>query len=149
MRPIRFHRTAVFRLALAYAVLFGSSSLILLGFVYWATSAYVARQTDEIITTDLASVVDGFRAGGRSTVARAIDERVSQDWQADRIYLLADATYQRLAGNLERWPQAQAGTDGWLDFPLVRPGGDPAEPNRIRARCSDRPGAERLPVAKA
>jgi signal transduction histidine kinase len=148
MRPTRVHRTAVFRLALGYAVLFGTSSLILLGFIYWATSAYVARQADEVITTDLASIADRLRAGGTDTLARAIDERVRQDWQADRIYLLADAAYRRLAGNLERWPQAQVGTDGWLEFTLMRPGGDPAEPDRIRARRVDLPGGQHLLVGR-
>jgi signal transduction histidine kinase len=148
VRPIRFHRTAVFRLALAYVVLFSSSSLILLGFIYWATSAYVARQTDDIITTDLASIADRFREGGTNAVTRTIDERVSQDWQADRIYLLADSSYRRLAGNLERWPDTAPGADGWLDFGLVRPGGDPAEPDRIRARRVDLPNGQHLLVGR-
>jgi signal transduction histidine kinase len=148
VRPTRFHRTAVFRLALAYVVLFGSSSLILLGFIYWATSAYVALQTDEIITTDLASIADRFREGGTNAVVRAIDGRISQDWQADRLYLLTDASYRRLAGNLERWPQAKPGTDGWLDFGLIRPGGDPAEADRIRAKRIDLPNGQHLLVGR-
>ena len=148
MRPIRFHRTAVFRLALAYIALFGSSSLILLGFVYWATDAFVARQTDDIITTDLASIADRFREEGTDAVARAIDSRVSQDWQGDRIYLLTDAHYRRLAGNLERWPQAQTWADRWIDFDLVLPGGDAAEPDRIRAKRVDLPNGQHLLVGR-
>ncbi len=148
MKPIRFHRTALFRLALTYVVLFSGSSLVLLAFIYWATSTYVARQTDDIITSDLTSIAAQFREGGTSAVERAIAQRLSQDWQADRVYLLADAGYHRLAGNVARWPEARPGADGWLSFPLVGANSDPAEPDRVRAKLVDLANGQHLLVGR-
>ena len=46
VRLLDVFRTATFRLAFAYLLLFGVSVLLLLGFIYWQTIGFMAEQAD-------------------------------------------------------------------------------------------------------
>ena len=49
----RFLHSSTFRLALVYMLLFGSSVLVLLGFIYWSTVSYISSQTDKTIEIEI------------------------------------------------------------------------------------------------
>ena len=50
--------SSTFRLALIYMVLFGASVLLLLGFIYWSTAAYLTQQTDQTIEAEIAELAE-------------------------------------------------------------------------------------------
>ncbi len=148
MNPIRFHRTAVFRLSLAYAAVFAASTVVLFAFVYWSATDHLARQTDEIVASDLEALAEQYRQGGRAALIAALDQRLTGPDRRGRIYLLADHNYQPIAGNLATWPEVAPGKGGWLDFSLTRQDEDPKEPRWFRAKQLDLPDGGHLLVGR-
>ena len=82
-------RTSTFRLALIYLVLFSGSALLLLGFIYWSTVAYMANQTDETIHAE--SMIKLFRAYIEENIEIWNDELKSSIYSiAERMVELED-----------------------------------------------------------
>ena len=117
--------TSTFRLALIYMVLFAGSVLILLGFIYWSTVAYMSEQTDETIRAEITGLAEQYRQRGLSGLEESISERIERDPDGSSVYLLASPSRQPLAGNLSPWPDTRPAGDGWLEFELkdTRAGG--------------------------
>jgi len=109
-------RTSTFRLALIYMVLFAGSVMILLGFIYWSTVAYMSEQTDATIRAEIAGLAEQYRQRGLNGLEKTISERVERDPDGSSVYLFATPNRQPLAGNLSPWPDATPAADGWLDF---------------------------------
>jgi len=111
-------RTSTFRLALVYMVLFAGSVLILLGFIYWSTVAYMAEQTDATIRAEITGLAEQYRQRGLNGLEQTIAERVERDPDGSSVYLIATPNRRPIAGNLSPWPNATPGPDGWLEFEL-------------------------------
>ena len=109
-------RTSTFRLALVYMVLFAGSVMILLGFIYWSTVAYMSEQTDATIRAEITGLAEQYRQRGLNGLEKTISERVERDPDGSSVYLFASPDRQPLAGNLSPWPDATPAPDGWLDF---------------------------------
>lgn len=124
-----------FRLAAIYAALFGVSVFILLAFIYWSTAGFLARQTDETIESEIRGLAEQYRQRGTPGLAAVIRDRIARDPAESTVYLLADEDFTPLVGNLNRWPDASVGADGWIEFRLLdreQPNGSP-RPARARA----------------
>jgi preprotein translocase subunit SecF len=65
----RFARTATFRLALVYAVIFGISSLLLFGFLYWRISVYGLEQLRGAIDLGFSRAFSAILDGQLTTAA--------------------------------------------------------------------------------
>ena len=116
MNPTSLLRTSTFRLALVYMVLFAGSVLILLGFIYWSTVAYMSEQTDATIQAEITGLAEQYRQRGLNGLEETISERVERDPDGSSVYLFTTPNRQPLAGNLSLWPNATPAADGWLDF---------------------------------
>lgn len=118
----RFLRSASFRFALLFAVVF-SGAAVLFAFVLWfATAGSLDRQTDAALRTDAFGLSERWRDAGPAAVAEAIAERLAADVENHTIYLMVDEDGRRLAGNLDRWP-TEAGADGdWAVTLVAREG---------------------------
>jgi signal transduction histidine kinase len=138
VRPTRLFRTAAFRLAIAYAVLFGGAVAVLFAVVYWATTSFAEAQMRAAISAEVAALAnDGSRDPTR--LARAIDARLGSTGHRGFDYLLLDPQGRRLAGNMivtppaAGWstvspPKSEAGGEDEPDsatiaFGVVLPGG--------------------------
>ncbi len=121
MKPAELLRTTTFRLALLYMALFGGSVLLLLGFIYWSTVAFVSSQTDATIEAEVVGLAEQYRDHGASGVVATIRERVERDPDSSSVYLLVAPNYQPLAGNLTAWPSEAVEEDGWLGFEFKDP----------------------------
>jgi signal transduction histidine kinase len=121
MKPAELLRTTTFRLALLYMALFGGSVLLLLGFIYWSTVAFVSSQTDATIEAEVVGLAEQYREHGAGGVVAIIRERVERDPDSSSVYLLVAPNYQPLAGNLTAWPSEAAEEDGWLGFEFKDP----------------------------
>ena len=72
----RLLRTTTFRLTLIYFGLFGVSAVVLVGFLYWSTAGFMARQTDEAIEAEIRGLAEQYSQFGtigwcaRSTAGR-------------------------------------------------------------------------------
>jgi signal transduction histidine kinase len=118
MKAGRLLRSATVRLALFYAVVFGGSALAVLGFVYWSTAAYMARQADQTIEAEIGSFAERYGTGGLAGVTALIQERLSRRPAGAWIYLLVDPDLEPVVGNLRSWPRAEPDAGGWLAFQL-------------------------------
>ena len=149
MRATRLLRSATFRLALLYAVVFGGSVLIVLGFIYWSTASYMLRQADQTIEAEIGSFAERYRASGRAGLTALIQKRLSRRPAGASIYLLAAPDLTPLAGNLGGWPRVEPDVEGWLVFRLgdATSQGDP-EIHGARARSFRLRGGYQLLVGR-
>src|SRR5918998_2332807 len=125
LRPPALFRSAGFRFAVLFAVLFATASLVLVGALWLVTAGTLDRQTDMAIRADALALVERFREGGAANLVEAIEERLAVDVENDSIYLLVTAdTDRRLAGNLNRWPVAWHPTENWFRTRVVHDGAE-------------------------
>ena len=130
----RLPRSFTLRLALTYLSLFGISVLLLMVFIYWSTAAYMARQSDALIESEIAGLAERYDLSGLDGLTSLISERLSRQPTGLSIYLLADRDYTRLLGNLDRWPTAPVDDQGWVDFRLSNAEGEELVVHEARAR---------------
>ncbi len=114
----RLVRTSTFRVALVYLGLFSVSIVVVFGFLYWSTAGFMSRQTDEAILAEIRGLSEQYAQFGTIGLVRALDRRTARARASRGLYLLVDAAYQPLAGNLSSWPQEKADARGWLTFRL-------------------------------
>jgi signal transduction histidine kinase len=95
-----FARTTTFRSTLAIAGAFVLCTLVLFGFVYWQTAAYLTSSFDALITGELHIIA------GESPERRLahIAERLDNDPRRVRIAGLFGADGRRIVGNMESLP---------------------------------------------
>jgi signal transduction histidine kinase len=116
MRPTELLRSSTFRLALLYMVLFAGSVLLLLGFIYWSTVAFMSEQVDTTIETEIVGLAEQYRQRGLNGLVQTINDRIARNPGSSSIYLFASPAFRPLAGNLTRWPSAAPSDDGWVNF---------------------------------
>src|ERR1700731_3984618 len=95
-----FARTTAFRSTLAIAGAFVLCTVLLFGFVYWQTAAYITSSFDALITGELPIIA----AEPPERWLPHINERLDNDPRRVRIAGLFGADGHRIAGNLESLP---------------------------------------------
>lgn len=133
----RLFSSSVFRLALVYLGLFSASVLLIAVFIYWTTAGSLSRQIDATIDAEITGLAEQFNQRGVLGLIRAIQRRADSARATGSLYLLTDHNFAPLAGNLSRWPEAEADKDGWLTFPLDYADRDDPGLNLGRARVFD------------
>ncbi len=117
LRASRFTLTSsTFRLALLYMLLVGVSVAILLGFLYWSTAGYMARQTDATIGAEIQGLAEQYRRRGLAGLSTLIAERIARNPQGASIYLLTQPNGTPIIGNLDSWPPVAPDGEGWVQF---------------------------------
>ena len=139
-------RSSQFRLSLVYLGIFGGSVLILLGFLYWATVGYMARQTEATIDAEVQGLAEQYRQRGLTGLSSLLRERSRHN--ASSVYLLTDAQLRPMVGNLGRWPESVSKTDDWLTFRLPISADTGPELHTARARQFRLRGGLRLLVGR-
>lgn len=140
---LNLFRTSAFRLTLLYLVLFGTSVLALLGFIYATTVAVIDRQTEETIEAEARGLADQYRQGGMGRLMGTI--RLRAETTKNEVYLLADPNLQPIAGNLAHWPMDVEEEGPWVTFSASRRDGDSFQ---VRARIYVLAGGYRLLVGR-
>lgn len=130
----RLLKSAIFRLALVYVLLFGSSAAILFGFLWWATVGTLSQQVDQTILADIKGLAEQYERGGTPGVAGIIAERVRRDPGGRTVYLLTDPLRRRLVGNIGSWPSVPPDKGGWINFELLDQNAIDGRPHLARAR---------------
>jgi signal transduction histidine kinase len=106
-------KSAGFRFAALFAVLFLAAILGFALMLWWGTAGTLSRQIDDAIRADAIGLQEAWRGGGTAAVKDAIGERLAVDIDDHAIYLLMDTAGNRLAGNLDRWPGAGEIPGSW------------------------------------
>ena len=105
-------RSSTFKLALICIAIFGAIVFALFAYVYWSTASYVRSRADHAIELERTLLRAAYADGGRNALSAAIERRIADKRFESAFYLLADAQFSALAGNLKLWPAA-ARLDGW------------------------------------
>ncbi len=134
MRPNKLFKSSTFRLALIYMVLFSTSALLLLVFIYWSTAGYMLRQADETINAEIKGLAERYETDGFKGLTAQLAERLAAQQPGDSsIYLLTDANLSPLLGNIDRWPRVPEDARGWVNFRLEGPESERVHTARARA----------------
>jgi signal transduction histidine kinase len=138
-------RSSTLKLALISIGIFGALVFALLGYVYWSTVSFVRAQTDRAIAAEQAVLQKSYAGGGRVGLVSEIAQRVAANAENGRVYLLTDAAFAPLAGNLAAWPAGLAGAQGWGSF---SPPDRPPDARPVRAVFETLPDGGHLLVAR-
>ncbi len=104
-RLARIVKTFTFRLALVYVGLFGLSVTLLFAFIYTFAMNYVENQVSDSIRVQYTYLEEEYRQSGTAGVEARIRELIANDDDASEIYMLTNQKFEKLAGNLNEWPE--------------------------------------------
>ena len=138
-----FVRTTTFRSTLAIAGAFVLCTLLLFGFVYWQTAAYMTSSFDALITGELHI----FAAEPPERWLPHINERLDNDPRRVRIAGLFGADGHRIAGNLESLPGGLT-PNVPADAVVVRVDNQGRETEKVRLVTERLPDGEVLAIGR-
>lgn len=120
MSQTSFLRSSAIRITLVYATLFALSVSIIVGFLYWTTIKYKTDQTNEDINAEIKILSGIYIQRGYPGLVRALNERIAQQRPGDStLYLLTNNRFERIVGNIDRWPKMATDVEGqWIDFKI-------------------------------
>jgi signal transduction histidine kinase/ABC-type hemin transport system substrate-binding protein len=91
----------------------------LLTSVYLLTQRAMERQVDLVVETEIESLSEDYRSGGRKRLIDVLDKR-TDDWgRLGAAYLLVNRQGQALAGNLPAWPAITHAEGAWREFEIA------------------------------
>ncbi len=77
------------------------------------------RQVDLVVETEIESLREDYRSGGRKRLIDVLDKR-TDDWgRLGAAYLLIDKQGTPLAGNLPAWPTMSNSVGAWREFEIT------------------------------
>ena len=118
----RLFRSAGFKMALSYALVFGASSALVIGLLWASTMNILTRQVDAAIAADAQGLAEQWRAGGPAALFSTIQDRISSNRDDAALYLVLDRSGGVVAGNLDSWPSQVAETGHVYEVDLKRGG---------------------------
>ena len=118
---LRILRTTSFRFTIIYVVLFAGAVALLGAYLYSATFGEAAKQTDNVIDSEISVLADLFSTSGSGMLTRVIRQRTA--WSDDAIYMLIGAPSGAvLAGNLTALPPEALTAEGdFFNFKFEKP----------------------------
>jgi len=90
-----------------------------MGYVYWQTSVFYARQLDDTIQAEIRGLAEQYRLGGLSRLNQVVAQRSASAGAG--LYLIADPDGQRVSGNLASPSPALLEKRGRVQFPYRAP----------------------------
>jgi signal transduction histidine kinase len=120
MKSGKLYNSAAFRLTMLYILTFGASVSVLLVIIYSTITAELDRQLKYDINIQLADLGRTFiREGLRDTTA-TIQHLIEKDREGNQIFLLLDSNWEKVAGNLDKWPGGSIKPAEWITFTVDR-----------------------------
>jgi signal transduction histidine kinase len=141
-------RSSTLKLALISIGIFGAAVIALFGYVYWSTASYVQSRSDRAIAAEQAILQKAYDSAGRAALIAAVAQRIADERFEGGVYLLADPSYEPLAGNLVVWPSGMKGSKGWGTFSASEWKPDATDRPLLRATFETLPDGSHLLVGK-
>jgi signal transduction histidine kinase len=138
--------TTAFRLSVGYTLLVTLAVGVTLGSAYLLTESLITDEVDLIIDTELNSLEEKYARSGVAGVTDEINLRIDSWGRIGAVYMLADSTYERIAGNVTNWPFEGMPGEQWPEFEIatIEPGRRAVHP--VRAAVRTLPGGDLLLV---
>jgi signal transduction histidine kinase len=121
LRKVRIQSVSL-RFGLVYSVLFISSAILFLSFVWWGTIGLLEQRVRHSIALDAHALLTEWRHDGILGLENLISNRLAQDIDDNALYLLSAPDGKLLAGNLAHWPVRLDPTQIWQTLPVLRDG---------------------------
>ena len=135
MRLDLFNTTA-FRLSVGYTLLVTLAVGVTLGSAYFLTESLITDEVDLIIDTELNSLEEKYARSGVPGVTDEINLRIDSWGRIGAVYMLADPSFERIAGNVTDWPFDGMPSERWPEFEIgtIEPGRRSVHPVRAAVR---------------
>src|SRR5580704_17515983 len=119
---------------------------VTLGSAYLLTESLITDEVDLIIATELQSLEEKFARSGLPGVSDEINLRIDSWGRIGAVYMVADANFERITGNVTHWPFDGMPTEAWPEFEIatIEPGRRAVHP--VRAAVRTLPGGDLLLV---
>lgn len=146
MTPLgKLFRTTVFKLSLAYLVIFAAGAALVLGGLAWSVNLLLDEQIGQTIEAEITGLAEQYEGGGMRSLVSIIERRGAQPGAA--LYLLTNHAGQALAGNVASLPPDLTANPGLIETPYDRPG-ETGRASLALARVFLLPGGFRLLVGR-
>jgi len=138
--------TTAFRLSAGYTLLITLAVAATLVSAYKLTERLIDDELDLIIDTELKSLEEKYARSGVAGVTDEINLRIESWGRIGGVYMIADANFERIAGNLTSWPFDGMPAEAWPQFDIttIEPGRRAVHP--VRAAVRALPGGDLLLV---
>jgi signal transduction histidine kinase len=137
-------RTSTFRWALVASGAFALFVLVLFGFIYWRTDAYLVGRSDRVISLQL----DVDATLPREKMLNSIETQLAQDPRGVQFVGLFRADGSRIAGNLAYLPSALKLGEPAQGVRLTRDTRDGQDTRMVRAIGRTLPGGDVLVIGR-
>lgn len=124
--------------------IFGGSTLLLVGYIYWATIGYVQQLADTNLQTEIADLAERFRIEGVTGLAGAVHRRSQAGGSPPTFYVIVTPAFEPIAGNLTTWPEGHFDPAGWFVFTVSGDG----ESLPAKGRIFQLQGGQKLLIAR-
>jgi signal transduction histidine kinase len=133
---LNLFNTTAFRMSVGYTLLVTLAVAVTLGSAYLLTESLITDEVDLIIDTELNSLEEKFARSGVPGVTDEINLRIDSWGRIGAVYMLADANFERVAGNVTDWPFEGMPTERWPEFEIgtIEPGRRAVHPVRAAVR---------------
>jgi len=128
--------TTAFRLSVGYTLLVTLAVGVTLGSAYFLTESLITDEVDLIIDTELNSLEEKYARSGVPGVTDEINLRIDSWGRIGAVYMLADPSFERIAGNVTDWPFDGMPSERWPEFEIgtIEPGRRSVHPVRAAVR---------------
>ena len=145
MRPGLVNTTA-FRLSVGYTLLLTLAVAVTLGSAYLLTQSLINDEIDLIIDTELKGLQEKYARSGLAGLTDEINLHIDSWGRIGAVYMVADASFERIAGNVTNWPFDGMPSEARPEFEIAT-----IEPGRravhtVRAAVRTLPGGDLLLV---
>jgi signal transduction histidine kinase len=139
----KLFRTTVFKISLAYLVMFAIGAGLVLGNVGANVKSLIEEQIAQTVAADIAGLSEQYAQGGIHRLAETIENRSRRP--GARLYLVTNASGETIAGNVQNLPADLLLRSGLIETIYETPGGS-HEKRRALARIFVLPGGYRVLV---
>jgi len=117
-----------------------------MGYVYWQTSVFYARQLDDTIQAEVLGLAEQYRLGGLPRLNQVVTQRSAA--AGGGLYLIANADGERVSGNLAAPSQALLDERGRVQFRYRAPAPEGEETRLAVGQVFELSGDYRLVVGR-
>ena len=114
----KLFRTTVFRLSLAYLVIFAVGAGVVLGGIDWDVNQLLDGQIGQTIQAETNGLAEQYEAGGIRQLVAAVERRTEQPGSS--LYLVTSFTGEALAGNVAALPPGVIDRPGLIEVTYER-----------------------------
>lgn len=137
-------RSTVFRFALLFSLFQAAIAIVLLGWFWWGATRALQAQGDAVIVAEVEGLAERYKVDGLPGLIEVLRERSTRT-DSDAVYLLTDANWTPIIGNLPRWPEPHDAVGPFISF-SYEASADETVP--VRARVFTLGGGDHLLVGR-